>query len=88
MFLNRSGRIDLTATLAIMAVAAGVVTPSTGLHAATQSVQPTQISASHAQSAGEELHLVVGRSLFLDTQTRLRRVYVGNPSVLDSTTDA
>ena len=30
------------------------------------------------------LHLIVGRSLFVDTKERLRRVYVSNPAVLDS----
>lgn len=32
------------------------------------------------------LHLVVGRSMFVDTTERLRRVYVSNPAVLDSMT--
>src|ERR1035438_4339068 len=32
------------------------------------------------------LHLIVGRSLFVDTKERLRRVYVSNPAVLDSVT--
>lgn len=32
------------------------------------------------------LHLLVGRSLFINTPDRLRRVYVGNPAVLDSLT--
>jgi len=31
-------------------------------------------------------HLLVGRSMFINTQNRLRRVYVSNPSVLDSFT--
>lgn len=31
-------------------------------------------------------HLVVGRSMFINTQNRLRRVYVSNPAVLDSFT--
>src|SRR5271157_4280997 len=42
------------------------------------------------QRAGENdsrtLHLVVGRSLFINTADRLRRVYVSNPAVLDSLT--
>src|SRR5579863_8788942 len=32
------------------------------------------------------LHLVVGRSLFLNTAEKLRRVYVSNPAVLDAMT--
>jgi pilus assembly protein CpaC len=34
------------------------------------------------------LHLLVGRSLFLNTPERLRRVYVSNPTVLDSLTSS
>ena len=34
----------------------------------------------------QELHLVVGRSLFLEFPERLRRVYVSNPAVLDAMT--
>src|SRR5664280_2193482 len=32
------------------------------------------------------LHLLLGRSLFIDTADRMRRVYVSNPTVLDSLT--
>ena len=32
------------------------------------------------------LHLVVGRSMFVNTAERLRRVYISNPAVLDSMT--
>ena len=44
-------------------------------------------AAGEALSDGEEaqrLHLIVGRSLFLNFPERLRRVYVSNPVVLDS----
>jgi len=34
------------------------------------------------------LHLLVGRSVFLATQQRLRKVYVSNPAVLDSLTSS
>ena len=44
--------------------------------------------SSHVKDTAETLHLVVGRSMFVDTETRLRRVYVSNPSVLDSVTDS
>src|SRR5271157_1723911 len=49
-----------------------------------------QQPASGPHRAGENdsrtLHLVVGRSLFINTADRLRRVYVSNPAVLDSLT--
>jgi pilus assembly protein CpaC len=35
---------------------------------------------------GKTLHVIVGHSLFLDTKTRLRRVYVADPSILNSVT--
>lgn len=42
----------------------------------------------NAQVVGEPLHLVVGRSMFVNTENRLRRVYVSNPDVLDSFTSS
>lgn len=39
-----------------------------------------------ASAAGQPLHLLVGRSIFINTANRLRRVYVSNPEVLDSLT--
>lgn len=45
--------------------------------------------SSAGQANGEDtqkLHLVVGRSLFLEFPERLRRVYVSNPAVLDALT--
>lgn len=43
---------------------------------------------SNASIVGEPLHIVVGRSLFIDTEKRLRRVYISNPDVLDSFTSS
>jgi len=43
---------------------------------------------SSAQVVGEPLHLLVGRSMFVTTDNRLRRVYVSNPDVLDSFTSS
>jgi pilus assembly protein CpaC len=42
----------------------------------------------NAQVVGEPLHLVVGRSMFVNTENRLRRVYVSNPDVVDSFTSS
>ena len=41
-----------------------------------------------AQVVGEPLHLLVGRSMFVNTENRLKRVYVSNPDVLDSFTSS
>ena len=41
---------------------------------------------STTQPINNQTHLVVGRSMFINTMNRLRRVYVSNPAVLDSFT--
>ena len=41
---------------------------------------------SSTEPVGQTVHLVVGRSLYINTPTRLRRVYVSNPDVLNSFT--
>src|SRR5208337_3680396 len=48
-----------------------------------QASQPQQKTGENDPST---LHLLVGRSLFINTPDRLRRVYVSNPAVLDSLT--
>jgi Flp pilus assembly secretin CpaC len=50
-------------------------------------------STGHAEQRSNKdepqtLHLIVGRSLVIDTPERLRRVYVANPAVLDSLTSS
>lgn len=76
---------------ALLGISVALVCPS--LHAdqnttaAAEGRSAASGMASHAQPVGETLHLVVGRSMFIDTESRLRRVYVGNPAVLDSVTD-
>lgn len=41
---------------------------------------------SQSAAAGEALRLTVGRSIFMDTAERVKRIYVANPQVLDSYT--
>jgi pilus assembly protein CpaC len=43
-------------------------------------------SISRSASEGKTLHVTVGHSIFVDTKTRLRRVYVADPSILNSVT--
>jgi pilus assembly protein CpaC len=43
-------------------------------------------SISRVTSGAELLHVVVGHSLFLNTRSRLRRVYVADPNILNSVT--
>jgi pilus assembly protein CpaC len=55
---------------------------STAVPAGTQmaSLNPS------TDEAGQTLHVIVGRSMFIDTPDRLRRVYISNPTVVDSIT--
>jgi pilus assembly protein CpaC len=55
-----------------------------GAESADGPVNAEVLSAAHAMQ--NPTHLVVGRSMFINTQNRLRRVYVSNPAVLDSFT--
>ena len=67
----------------------------TSLHQLRQGAKPAETPSSPETGSGEQesftkglstLHLIVGRSLFVNTKDRLRRVYVSNPAVLDSMT--
>jgi pilus assembly protein CpaC len=51
--------------------------------ASTSSATPHPASFGDAVPAGEMTHLVIGHSLFVNTQVRLRRIYISNPLVLD-----
>src|ERR1700744_626896 len=43
---------------------------------------------SSTRSSSEPLHLLVGRSMFIKTETRLKRVYVSNPDAVSSFTSS
>ena len=53
---------------------------------AVASLPVAEGALSRAETVGNSLHLLVGRSMFINTKTRLRRIYVSNPKVLDSFT--
>jgi len=55
------------------------------MHVATLPDATTALSSS-TEFASQPLHVVVGRSIFIRTLTRLKRVYVSNPASLDSFT--
>ena len=50
------------------------------------SIPGASASISRVTSGAELLHMVVGHSLFLNTRSRLRRVYVADPNILNSVT--
>jgi pilus assembly protein CpaC len=59
--------------------------------AAAQASPAAPMAASFSSSTaevGNSLRLVVGRSMFVNSAERLRRVYVSNPEVLDSMTSS
>ena len=47
-------------------------------------VRSAHIDTTALEPRTEMMHLEIGHTLFLDTQTRVSRVYVANPAVLDS----
>jgi pilus assembly protein CpaC len=54
------------------------------LHAAT--IPGALSSVTRSASGGNMLHVTLGHSLFIDTKTRLRRVYISDPAVVNSVT--
>ncbi len=86
---NLRGAIVLLGCTAMLAVATAQTlaeaAPVDG--AAVASALPAAKGVlSRAEAVGDPLHLLVGRSMFVNTRARLRRVYVSNPTVLDSFT--
>ncbi len=55
-----------------------------GARLANASSQGFRIATTAQEPRTELMHLEIGHTLFLDTQTRISRVYVANPAVLES----
>jgi len=77
-----------TNAFAFALLASGSAMPAQTPPAQIASAAPTPAAESFTQSAAarEALHVVVGRSIFLDTAERVKRVYIANPQVVDSYT--
>lgn len=78
---------------ALIAVAFWAAAPTASAQGAPAAPPATGVPVSgmmesSATLVGEPLHVVVGRSLFVNTDHRLRRVYISNPDVLDSFTSS
>jgi pilus assembly protein CpaC len=67
-------------------LAAAMLGPAIGASAEKAESAAASDLTSTTQRAETQTHLVVGRSMFINTTNRLRRVYVSNPAVLDSFT--
>ena len=77
--LLRSTCLFLAAcTLSLCAAGAQATRPATR--------QPSEGDFTSQKPAEQVTHILVGRSVFIDTKNRLSRVYVTNPEVLDSYT--
>ena len=85
------GIIVIAASLCPVATAQGAVPPSTQQPATAekQSAAPAQQAAPADTFAGNQvLHILVGHSVVIRTDVRLRRVLVGNPTVVTTATTA
>ncbi|HTW49066.1 MAG TPA: type II and III secretion system protein family protein [Acidobacteriaceae bacterium] len=79
-------------TLAAAAICAAAVSAAAAQNSAMAAMQPPAAEgasyASGTVEVGNSLQLIVGRSMFVNSNERLRRVYVSNPDVLDSMTSS
>lgn len=78
-----------SAVIAVAAAACAAVLPATAAQSTITAAPAAAVNISPGvttRAIGDSLHLVVGRSIFINTLSRLRRVYVSNPAVLDSFT--
>ena len=74
------------AAILILAISAPCLAQDAPAPAVAAAVPNALGSVSRAASDGKTLHVMVGHSIFVDTKTRLRRVYVADPAVLNSVT--
>jgi pilus assembly protein CpaC len=78
--------------LAAAATCAAAASVAAAQNSATAAMQPpAAVAAGYASGTvevGNSLRLMVGRSMFVNSNERLRRVYVSNPDVLDSMTSS
>ncbi len=84
--IRKSTSVLLAATFC--AVTVTVAAAQSSAPAAMPVATPAAAFASGTVAVGNSLHLVVGRSMFVNSPERLRRVYISNPDVLDSMTSS
>jgi pilus assembly protein CpaC len=91
LFIILGGIIIIVAGFCPLAMAQGAVPPSTQQPATAeqQSSPPPQQAAPADNFAGNQvLHILVGHSVVIRTDARLKRVLVGNPAVITTSTTA
>ena len=84
MRIHRGTIHNCLPVLLTAAMLSPAATIGAGAESADGPVTADVLSATQAMQ--NPTHLVVGRSMFINTMNRLRRVYVSNPAVLDSFT--
>lgn len=85
------GTILISAVLCPLAMAQGAVPPSTQQPAATEqqsAAAPQQAVPADNFAGNQVLHILVGHSVVIRTDARLKRVLVGNPTVITTSTTA
>jgi pilus assembly protein CpaC len=89
--MNRPGKarkMPLTRQLGSMVLALGLLAHAEAVGAAASPSGAANSAFVQTNSQSQTLHLTVGHSLFLNTSTRLSRVYISNPVVLGSFTSS
>lgn len=87
--MNRGGRLSALALCGLSFAAASSMVAGAQQHpvlTGSGAAEPEFVST--AVPAGDTLHLAVGHSMAIHTTNRLKRIYVGNPLVLDSVTES
>jgi pilus assembly protein CpaC len=84
------GIIITAASLCPQAIAQDAVPPSTQQPATAgqQSIATQQATSAESFAGNQVLHILVGHSVVIRTEARLRRVLVGNPAVVTTATTA
>lgn len=90
LLFTLGGIIVIAAGLSPLVMAQGAVPPSTQQPATAeqQSAAPAQQAPADNFAGNQVLHILVGHSVVIRTDARLRRVLVGNPAVITTSTTA
>jgi pilus assembly protein CpaC len=102
LFRNQDNPIQLAAPIRWIGVATAMVSiAAVTMCSAQVATQPTQTAASmvdagptsggfgsvsRSVSMGKTIHVTLGHSIFINTKTRLRRVYIADPAIVTSVT--
>jgi pilus assembly protein CpaC len=83
--LASAGRAQAPPAIPNLTVPPAAAAPERAAHDVMLPDATTTLSSS-TRTASQTLHVLVGRSIFIKSVTRLKRVYVGNPLAVDSFT--